>query len=195
MSITHMGARLAGLARNEGATASATSEVDPSEAFARWLASGGKPSPVAAAIALMEGEQCFGKAPVLLEQWLDGDDSYVHKSGGFLAGGLLTTITVGSTLGVARAIGNQRRRRAAQKASQARFRLIDRGDLYVTNRRLAVAGSEWTDIWFPDIRMSDCTPDGITLNLPGMPAMRLHTPNDRYWFLMFRNLAYGERPS
>lgn len=176
-------------------TADGPAQPDPTRQLSAWLAAGNTPEPVPCPIVLMEGEHCYGHTRAALDQLLTGDGTYVHKSGGFIAGGLVSMVAVGSARGAVNAVGNRRRRQAAEREAAAQFRPVDAGELYLTDRRLALAGQEWVDVWHSDIRQSQCTPDGITLSTPGVPVLRLRTGCDPYWYLLFRHIAYGERPA
>jgi hypothetical protein len=168
-----------------------THEINESRRSGRELAlalqAGADPAPVAVRLALNAGELCYGSTPVQLLQWLEGDDSYVHKSGGYYGGGMVGLLA----LRTATAIGNGRRRAAAARAGMAQWRPVEQGQLFVTNRRFAIQGSRgWDDIWYPSVRMSECDGMGIHLELQGWPRTVLRIPFADYWFVLFHKLAY-----
>ena len=72
------------------------------------------------------------------------------------------------------------------------WRTIDAGQLYLTDHRFAVAGRSWVDIWFGQIRLSECDPEAVLLHVAGTAPLRLVTEPAPYWFVMFRWLAYRE---
>lgn len=69
-------------------------------------------------------------APFVLHSYQgQGDASYMHDNGFFFAtGGAGLALTAG--VGIARAVGNSRRRRAAEQAAMAGWRTIDSGQAY-----------------------------------------------------------------
>jgi hypothetical protein len=168
------------------------------EDLARSFAAGAQPKPVAVRFAMNRGEFCVGEAPIVVYQWLEGDNSYTHKGGGYVIGTSPAGFVLGSAFSAARlatnVAGNQRRRARAGREGAARWRPIDAGHLYVTNLRFTVVGqhNRWTDIWFSDVRLSDCEPNAIILELSGQQPLRLEIPAAEYWYVMFRKLAYGE---
>jgi hypothetical protein len=90
------------------------------------------------------------------------------------------------------AMGNSARKSRAAKEAAPRFRPVDQGHLYLTDRRFALQGQmQWTDIWFENIRMSSCDGTSITLQLSGAPATQVHTwPIDPY-FVLFHFFSDG----
>ena len=153
-----------------------------------YLNSGGQPIPVATSLGMQYGEFCVGEAPVTVMQWVTGDGAYTHKSGGYWGGGLVGLIVLHS----ANAIGNSRRRRRAESESQGQWQQADQGRMFLTNKRLAIQGAQWTDIWFQYIQSVNC--DGVALHVQvqGWDPMRLTVPQPDYWYVMFNKLAYDQ---
>ena len=120
-----------------------------------------------------------------LWQYLEGDGTYIHKSRRRFrpAGG-------GPRAGTA--IGNSARKSSAAREAAARFRPVDQGQLYLTDRRFAVQGqAQWTDLWFDELRMSSCDGSSITLHMSGLPPMQMHTWPIDYYFALFHFLSTG----
>jgi len=149
------------------------------------LAKGWRPEPVAVPMQLQRGESCFASNSAQIWQYLEGDGSYIHKSrGGF---GLLGVAVVAGT-----AMGNSARKARAAKEAAPRFRPIDQGQLFLTDRRFAFNGqAEWIDIWFDNIRMSSCDGTSITLQISGAAPAQLHTWPIDYYFALFHYLSNG----
>lgn len=149
------------------------------------LSKGWRPDPVAVPIQLQRGESCYAYTSAQIWQYLEGDSTYIHKSrGGF---GLL-----GAALVTGTAIGNSARKSKAAREAAPRFRAVDQGQLFLTDRRFAFQGqTQWTDIWFDDIRMSTCDGTSITLHISGAPPTQLHTWPIDYHFALFHFLSNG----
>lgn len=149
------------------------------------LTNGWRPKPMAVPLQLQRGESCFAHNDAQLWQYLEGDDTYIHKSRiGF---GLLGAAVVAGT-----AIGNSARKSRAARESAVRFRPVDQGHLYLTDRRFALQGQyQWFDIWFDHIRMSSCDGTSITLQLSGQAPTQLHTWPIDYFFALFHFLSNG----
>jgi hypothetical protein len=151
--------------------------------------SGWSPSPMQVSFALQPGETCVGVVDADVEQWLEGDGTYTHKSVGWASG--LGGLVLG---GAATAIGNARRRTKAAREAAERWRHLGIYRIYVTTARIALQGGhrEWHDLWYSDFRIVDYDQNGVILQTSGNPASRLHmTPTD-YWFVMVRKLAFNE---
>ncbi len=149
------------------------------------LAKGWRPDPVSVPLQLQRGESCYAYNSAQIWQYLEGDSTYIHKSRmGF---GIMGAALVAGT-----ALGNSARKSKAAKEAAPRFRPVDQGQLYLTDRRFAMQGQvQWTDIWFDDIRMSSCDGSSITLQLSGLPATQLHTWPIDYYFALFHFLSVG----
>src|ERR1700746_400440 len=164
--------------------------VDDSRRAARelfdYLNSGGQPIPVATSLGMQYGEFCVGEAPVAFLQWVTGDVSYIHKSGGYWGGGLVGLVALRS----ASVIGNSRRRRRAERESQGRWQQTDQGRLFLTNKRFAIQGAQWTDIWFQYIQSVNCAGAGLQVQVQGWNPITLTLPRPDYWYVMFSKLAY-----
>jgi hypothetical protein len=165
-------------------------EIRASRAEARKLtealAAGQRPAAQNVPFRLRPGEACYAQGPAQLWQFLEGDGTYIHKSrGGF---GLVGLAVVAGT-----AAGNASRRKRAAREAVARFRPIDQGQLYLTDRRFTMQGqAQWTDLPFDNIRVANCDGSSMIFELSGAPPLRLHVwPVDYYWAL-FNFLAYSD---
>ena len=155
--------------------------------LAKWLRSGWTPTPIQAPFPLQPDETCVGVVDGVVEQWLEGDGSYVHKSVAW-AGGV-----GGLALGAATsAIGNARRRAKAAKEAAERWRAVDNPRIYITNQRFAMQGRQWVDLWYPTLRTVTYDQAGVVVQTAGASAMRLRMLPPDYWFVLLRHLAYGE---
>lgn len=160
--------------------------------LANAMAAGANPRTVAVRVALRPGEDCFGWAPVVVSQWLEGDGSYMHKSGGWGIGGGVLGVAFSAASITSNLVGNSARKAAAAREAMARWRPIDQGYVYVTNRRFCIQGaSQFNDIWFDSIRVSDCDSRSIILHPDGIPPLALGVDAADYWFVVFNKMAYG----
>jgi hypothetical protein len=91
----------------------------------------------------------------------------------------------------AKAIGNSRRRRRAERESQGQWREGDRGRVFLTNRRFVVQGTRQVDMWFSYIQAVECDNTGLLLQLHGWSPLRLQIAQPDYWFVLFNQVAYG----
>lgn len=155
--------------------------------LARYFANGGVPQPQPSPIVLGRDEQYYGQVHVEVAQWQEGDGVYTRRTVWWVGGIFTTALALGAT-----AIVNGADRRRAELELAARWRRVDVATLHVTNRRLALQGSIWTDIWYPTIRMSGCDETSIVFEIEGWPSTRLSTGAPHFWFVMFRKLAYDE---
>ena len=151
------------------------------------FSSGAQPVPVATSLGLQYGEFCAGEAPATVVQWVTGDGTYVHKSGGYWGGGLVGLVALRS----ANAIGNSRRRKRAERESQGGWQPVDSGRMFLTNKRIAVQGTQPVDMWFQYIQSAGCDGTALQVQVQGWSPMRLVVPQPDYWFVMFNKLAYG----
>jgi hypothetical protein len=154
------------------------------------LNGGAEPRPIPTRMALEPGEFCVGETDVLVLEWLPGTGAYVHKSGFFVGSGWVG-LAAGAAFAAFTAAGNSRRRAEAEHDAQYRWRPVDQGRLFLTNYRFCVQGNHWLDVWFPHVRMSECTGLAITLQLAGCPPMALLMPGPDWWYVMFQKLAYN----
>jgi hypothetical protein len=168
------------------------SAADDSRRAARelydYLSSGEPPVPIAApSLALQFGEFCVAEAPVSVLQWATGDGTYLHKSGGYWGGGLVGLLALRG----AKAIGNSRRRRRAERESQGQWREADHGRVFLTSRRFVTQGAQQVDMWFPYIQAVEYDRTGLHLQLHGWTPLRLQAAEPDYWFVLFNQVAYG----
>lgn len=150
------------------------------------LESGWRPSPIAIPAHLESGESCYWHDRVQVAQWLEGSGDYLHKTAiGF---GMVGLAAKGLT-----ALGNKSRRNRAAVEYQARYRVVDEGGLYLTDRRFLVQGPrQWTDIWFGHVRTSGSDGEAVYLEMTGEPTLRLQVATPDHLFAFFRWLAHGE---
>jgi hypothetical protein len=150
------------------------------------LAAGQRPATQTVPFRLSQDEACYTKGSAQLWQFLEGDGTYVHKSrGGF---GLLGLALVAGT-----AAGNKSRRARAEREAAPRFRPVDEGTVYVTDKRFVIQGqTQWTDLWYENIRVATCDSTSITFELSGAPPIQLHVWPIDYYFALFHFLAYKD---
>ncbi len=156
------------------------------------LSSGVQPQPINVPLALQPGELCYGQMPVAVLQFIEGDGSYVKRSGGFVFGGGLIGAAFNAVNMTANAVGNARRRNEAAREMNGNWRHAQTGQLYLTNRRWSLnANRTWSDWWFNGVRMSHCDGWMIVLELVGQPPTGLLIAQPDYWFVMFHKLAFN----
>lgn len=163
-------------------------------ALAESLRAGAQPHHVSTRLHLEPDEFCVGEIPVTVHQFIAGDGSYVHKTGGYIIGGSAAGMILGGAFSAVRlaanVTGNQMREWRAAREAALRWRPVDAGLLYLTNRRFAVQGAVWSDLWFRDIRLSGCDPEAVELHIAGSSPVRLEMAGADYWFVMFNKLAF-----
>jgi hypothetical protein len=169
--------------------------IDDSRHAGRELAlafqNGATPRPVSVRLALQRGEVCVGQIPTIVCRFLEGDGSYTKRSGGWMIGGGLFGAVYSAVSLTSNAVGNAARRAKAARDAVGQWRQVDSGTVYLTDRRWSMQTSTtWHDLWFSDIRMSDCDGKMIVLEIAGMPRTGLIMPGPDYWFVMFNKLAY-----
>lgn len=150
------------------------------------LRSGWRPAAISVPVRLAPGESCYAQGPVQIWQYLEGDGTYIHKSRiGF---GLLGAAVVAGT-----AAGNKARASRAAQEAAPRFRYVDEGHLYLTDRRFAFQGRmQWVDFWHESVRLATCDSTSITFQTAGSPATQFYIWPIDYFFALFHFLAYGE---
>lgn len=150
------------------------------------LTAGWRPEPITVPFRLMPGESCYAQGVGEVWQFLEGEGSYVHKiAGGF---GVLGIAVAAGT-----AMGNKNRRSQAAREAAPRFRIVDAGQLYLTNLRFAVHGqAQWNDFWHENVRMSSCDGTSVTIQMSGVPPVQLHVWPIDYFFALFHFVAYGD---
>jgi hypothetical protein len=91
------------------------------------------------------------------------------------------------------AAGNSARRARAAREAAPRFRPVDEGTVYLTDRRFVLQGRiQWSDYWHENVRMSTCDGSSITFELSGAPPIQLHVWPIDYYFALFHYLAYND---
>ena len=63
--------------------------------------------------------------------------------------------------------------------------------MFLTNKRIAVQGTQPVDMWFQYIQSAGCDGTALQVQVQGWSPMRLVVPQPDYWFVMFNKLAYG----
>lgn len=158
----------------------------------RALQRGELPAPIDVTFRRAAGEECRAIADATIEQWLSGDDAYVHKSGGFAIG--LTWIAARA---VTNAAGNAARKARAGREAQERWREVGRYRVSLTDRRLIIEGGasrEWHEIPLDEIVRVDAIGRAVEFQRNGGTLSRLHTSQPEYWYLLLRRLAFDEVP-
>jgi len=160
--------------------------IAAADRLADGLSSGWQPQEMPAPFHLRPGEGCFSQENTQVLQYLEGDGTYTHTSASG-SGAIGVALVMGSMLG-----NHARRQRAAAEAAP-RFRVVDAGRMYLTNRRFSVQGQhQWIDLWFEDIRMSSCDGASVFLTMGSIPAVALRVWPAPYHFALFRWLAHDE---
>lgn len=165
-------------------------QVKASRAEARKLtaalAAGEKPQAITVPFRLTPGETCYAQGQAELWQYLEGDGTYIHKSrGGF---GLVGLAVVAGT-----AAGNRSRRQRAEQEAAPRFRPVDGGTIYLTDKRFLLQGqTQWTDLWHENVRASNCDGSSIIFQLSGAPPIQLFAWPIDYYLALFHFLAYND---
>ncbi|WP_066374580.1 hypothetical protein [Herbidospora mongoliensis] len=179
----------------------AANRIRQSRILGRELAAaftrGVEPQAVDVQMALQRDEFCVGHSAALLLYYTDAEAEYLKKSGGYVIGSSPGGFALGAIFSAAKftsnVVGNQVRKSRAAREAAPQWRPVDQGTIYLTNRRFALQGqAQWHDLWFENIRMSDCDGRIIRLEMVGSPPLGLETINPDWWFVMFNKLAYGK---
>lgn len=150
------------------------------------LEAGWWPPAIAVPIRLESGETCHAQAPVSVLQWVEGDDTYTHKH----VGGLHPIVI---PLKLMTAVGNSMRKSRAGRNAAAQWREVERGTVFMTDRRLAVRGQQsWHSIWYRGIMEATCDGTAFTLQGEGMSPTRLLMADVVYNFVLFYRLAFNQ---
>lgn len=156
--------------------------------LSQLLAEGWRPPPQTGPIALVAGEDLLAQAEFVRYEYAHGDPVYEGRY--FSVGGNLLTVAASVA---ANAVYNQYRQEKHRQAAAPRWRFSERGYLYLTSYRFAlVLPSGWADISFERIRGSHCEPDGFVLFLAGLAPLKISIWPTRWFYVLFRYLAYGE---
>jgi hypothetical protein len=156
---------------------------------------GVEPGAVDVPIVLHPGEFCVGHAPVTVLCFMEAEAEYVKTGGGYELGRnpfiLPFQLLFNLIQFLIHVIGNRIRRSRAEREAAPQWRPIDVGTLFLTNRRFAVHGQmRWHDLWFEDIRMSDCNGIFIRLDMSGSPPLAPELTTPDWWYVMFNKVAY-----
>ena len=141
---------------------------------------------IACPMRLQFGEHCVGTSHVGLMQFVGADVTWTEKHGGGWGIGSMLV------MGAVNAAGNSRRQAEARRQATAQWRLVDNGQMWLTNLRLAIQASEWTNLWHEDINATSCDGLAIELNYPGMPPTRIRVNYADWWFVMLNWVAFSE---
>jgi hypothetical protein len=156
-------------------------------AFAR----GAQPQPVPVSLSLSGREICVGSSAGVVLQWLEGQGEYMQKSGGYMFGGGGMGLAFNAFRLTSNVVGNSARRSRAGREAALQWRPVDQAQVYITSSRFALQGSsQWVDIWYDHVRMSECDGQAIQLEIAGLPRTALQVGYPDYWFVMFHKLAY-----
>jgi hypothetical protein len=159
--------------------------------LAQAFQNGATPEPVGVRLALQRGEFCVGEIPVIVQQFLEGDGSYTKRSGGWMIGGGVFGAVYSAVNLTSNAVGNAARRSKAARQTAGQWRQVGSGTVYLTDRRWSMqTGNTWHDLWFSDVRASDCDGKMIILEMAGIPRTGLTVPAADYWYVMFNKMAY-----
>jgi|NGEPerStandDraft_6_1074524.scaffolds.fasta_scaffold31940_3 hypothetical protein len=156
--------------------------------LSRALAAGWRPPAQPANIALAAGEQVYGQAPTHILEYAEQQVSYTR--GAFVAFGnpLLTVATVAGSVAY-----NARQKSKAQAQAAAQWRHADTGQLFCTQRRIALMGrAGWFDIYYPALRTSTVDIDGLIVMMDGCSPVKLQVWPQHWFYGLLRFFAYGE---
>jgi hypothetical protein len=144
------------------------------------------PPQIAVPIRLEVEEACYAQSPVQVFQFLEADSDYMHK----YVGGLHPAVI---PLKMMTALGNSMRKSKAAREGAAQWRPVDQGTVFITNRRLAVRGSQgWQSISYSHVMEASCDHASIKVQGEGMAPTMLAMPNADYLFVMFYRLAFNQ---
>jgi hypothetical protein len=89
--------------------------------------------------------------------------------------------------------GHASKKNAAQRAAQ-QWRQVDQGFLLITNQRLALHGStQWLDLWYSQVRMSEWGIIGFQVHLAGEHPIGFLMGYSEWYYYLFRYLSSGRR--
>ena len=165
-------------------------DLEVAHALLVYLSQGGAPQPIAAPFRLRPGEFAVASVDVVAHQVVEGDGTYVHKSGGYLGGGLLGL----AALSAAKAVGNARRRAQAERRAAPAWRPIERGRMTLTDERIVLQGSQWVDLWHGALNVAERGPSWVELHYSGMAPLRLELPGPAWYQVMIQHLAWNDLP-
>ena len=157
--------------------------------FSAGLRAGCRPNPIPAAIQLFENEQVYADAPVQVVQFAEAEVTYQQQNNIYF--GESASEMIGFAVG--QHLVNRSQQRKAEAMAAAQWRVVDEGNVYLTNGRFACAlRQQWVDLWYQELRASQCDGDGVILWYEGMPPTKLRFAHPEWMWVMFRHLAYGE---
>lgn len=160
--------------------------------LAATLRRGGLPAAMPVGFRMRADETCVGVVDADVEQWLQGDGTYISKHVGWAGG--LGGLVLGSAIAAA---GNARRRAEASREAEERWRLVGTYRIYFTTERIAMEGGtrEWHEFWLDDIRQVSTDGTAVIIQTTGgAPATRVHATPSAYWHMLLRRLVFDERP-
>jgi hypothetical protein len=159
--------------------------------LAAAFADGSQPRAVSARVALYPGEFCAGVTTARILQWLGSEGEYYKKSGGYMFGGGGVGVAYNAFRLTSNLVGNKARKAKAAREAAFKWRAVEQGNVFLTNRRFCIqGGSQWIDLWHSEIRMAHCNGEAIELEISERPRTALQMCLADYWFVMFNKLAY-----
>lgn len=141
---------------------------------------------IACPMRLQPGEHCVGTSQVGLMQFVGADVTWTEKRGGGWGIGSMLV------MGAVNAVGNSRRETEARRKAAPQWRLVDTGQMWLTNVRFAVQGSEWINLWHENIDATNCDGLSIEVHYAGMPPTRIRINYADWWFVMLNWVAFAE---
>lgn len=163
---------------------------EPLIAAACWAESvrrGGVPEPVHAPILLDEGEHAYARIGVAVDHFATADVNY--SQGFLLAGGSVPGLTVSA---IGSAIFNANAASKARAAAAPQWRVVDTGELFMTNKRIAVRGRHgFWEYWYPGIQSVEQDPAGMVLWTREMPTTRLRVGVPEWLAVAYSWFAHG----
>jgi hypothetical protein len=168
-------------------TTEPTSAHEAAVALAAALRDGWRFEPMAPTIALQPDEQQLMGMPVMIGVYAK-EEGRPGRLPFFVWG---TPALAAATVMGAHAY-NQAEQRRATAQNRPQWRIVDRGTLHVTDRRLAVQGTmAWQDIAYADLRMVEQQPDGVVLHLPDRSPGKLIVDGPGNLSVAVNHLAFG----
>ena len=141
---------------------------------------------ISAPIRLQPGEHCVATQRVQLMQFVGTDASWTETRGG--GWGLGTMLLMGTV----NTIGNSHRKAKALQEAAPQWRVVGGGQMWLTDRRFAIAASEWVNLWHEDLNSATCDGLSIEAHYPGMPPNRLVLPYADWWYVMLHWITFAE---
>jgi hypothetical protein len=85
---------------------------------------------------------------------------------------------------------NHASKKNAERRAAEQWRYVDHGYLTITNQRLALHGaSQWLDLWYSRVRMSECGANGFQVHLAGEHPIGFLMGYSDWFYYLFRYLS------